>query len=144
MGAFAGILATEGEEVTWCKREEHEASESTGDLEVGEVFEPTTIKAIIRNVKADDLQLDPGCSVNDQRRIYTTTLLGQKDRVIYQGSSFEVGPPQIFRFRGAIEYVTAILRKREASVVLPEGVGFEWGFEWVSEGAKFEDGFERT
>jgi hypothetical protein len=107
-------------------------------------LEQETIKAIIQNVKADDVLLDPGCSVDDQRRIYTTVLLGLRDRVIYQGASFEVGPPQIFRLRGAIEYVTAVLKKREDVAALPPSAGFEWGFEWVSDAAKFEDGFERT
>jgi len=111
VGQFASILATEGENITWHQREEHEISQDTGDMEVGEVFEPTIIKAIVQPIRADQIIIEAGYSVEDYIRIYTDQAIQQKDKITWQGNDYEVLPPQTFKFRGAVEYYTAICRR---------------------------------
>lgn len=112
MTRFAQVLSAEGEEVTWHKREEGSEDPETGDLEVGEVFEPDqTIKAIVQSVRVDEVLIDAGYTVEDYIRIFTISAVQHKDTITWNGNDYEVLPPETIKFRGITEYITAICRR---------------------------------
>lgn len=112
MSHIAQIIEAEGEDVEWLKREEQDVDPDTGDIAVGTVFEPSrTIKAIVSRGSIAETIADPGYSTDDFIRLHTASQLQHKDRIVYQGSTFEVGPPDTIRFRGAIVLVQVLCKK---------------------------------
>lgn len=112
MSRFAQIAAREGETVQWLEREEGDEIPETGDLEGGSKFAAShDITAIVLPLRVTELDLEAGYSADEAISIKTASAIGHKDRLIWQGSTYELGPPEAVRFRGAVEFYRAQGRK---------------------------------
>ena len=105
MTRFEQILQSQGEDVTWHKRQEGVEDSETGDKTV--TWTTETIKAIVQSIPANEIIVEAGYTSEDYIRIFVTADIKHKDRITYKGVNYEVLPPQSVSFRGVLEYRTA-------------------------------------
>jgi len=89
---FAQILEKAGENLTLYSVVQSEGKTS--------YLEGIDIKAIVRLLRADELIIEPGYTLNDFIMIYTLLPIRQRDKIRRHGVDYEVGPVELFRFRG--------------------------------------------
>ena len=74
-------------------------------------FIETSIDALIRRVRAEEIFLEPGATPEQFLRIYCRDSLKLMDRIKYKGYVYEVLPPQTYKSRDNVAYRTALLKR---------------------------------
>lgn len=109
MTRFEQILQSQGEDVTWHKRQETTTDPETGDKTV--TWTTETIKAIVQSISANEIMVEAGYTSEDYIRIFVTADIKHKDKITYGNVDYEVLPPQLVSFQGVTEYRTAFCRR---------------------------------
>jgi len=112
MTRFEQFLRREGEDVTWHKRQEGAVDPETGDRAV--TWTTETIKAVVQSVSANEVLAEAGHTSQDFIRVFVTANIQHKDKLTWNGTDYEVLPPESVNFRGALEYRTALCRRLTA------------------------------
>jgi hypothetical protein len=73
--------------------------------------EGITIKAVIRLALPDEVVIEPGFMVTDFVKVYTIIPVRHHDKIMRNGVDYEVGSPQLFRFKGEPQYYAALCRR---------------------------------
>lgn len=75
----------------------------------------TSVNLFIQPVKATEIMLEAGYQVADYRKLYYSPNMNPtpafQDRVLYQGITYLVLPPQEYEVGGAIVYIKALIRR---------------------------------
>lgn len=75
----------------------------------------TSVNLFIQPVQAKEIMLEEGYQVADYRKIYYSPNLNPlpafQDRVLYQGITYMVLPPQEYEVGGGLVYIKALLRR---------------------------------
>jgi len=109
MTRFEQFLRREGEDVAWHKRQEGAVDPETGDRTV--TWTTETIKAVVQSVSANEVLVEAGHTSQDYIRVFVTANIQHKDKLTWNGSDYEVQPPESVHFRGTLEYHTAMCRR---------------------------------
>jgi len=109
---FTQFLRREGEDVTWHKRQEDAVDPETGDRVV--TWTTETIRALVQSVSANEFLVEAGHTSQDYIRVFVTANIQHKDKLTWNGSDYEVLPPESVHFRGKLEYRTALCRRLNA------------------------------
>jgi len=83
-------------------------------LRVGETVsygEGIDIKAIVSPTRAEEVLIEPGYTVDDFVTLYTFIPIRTHDKVRRHGLEYEIGPVQLFRFRGEHGHYRAVCRR---------------------------------
>jgi len=83
-------------------------------VEAGETVsysEGITIKAVVRLALPDEVVIEPGFMVTDFVKVYTLIPIRHHDKIMRNGVDYEVGSPQVFRFKGGPQYYAALCRR---------------------------------
>ena len=83
-------------------------------VEAGETVsyvEGITIKAVLKLALADEVVIEPGFMVTDFVKVYTVIPIRHHDKIMRNGVDYEVGSPQLFRFKGEPQYYAALCRR---------------------------------
>jgi len=100
---FTVILEEFGENVTL-----RSVLQSSETLSYGE---PINIKAFVRLAMPEELVIEPGYTVTDFMTVYTLIPIRHHDKLTRHGVDCEVGPVELFRFRGEPLYYRAMCRR---------------------------------
>jgi len=73
--------------------------------------EGITIKAVVRLALPDEVVIEPGFMVTDFVKVYTIIPVRHHDKIMRNGVDYEVGSPQLFRFKGEPQYYAALCRR---------------------------------
>jgi hypothetical protein len=73
--------------------------------------EGITIKAVVKSALADEVVIEPGFMVTDFIKVYTLVPVRHHDKIMRNGVDYEVGSPQVFRFKGEPQYYAALCRR---------------------------------
>lgn len=73
--------------------------------------EGITIKAVVRLAVPDEIVIEPGFMVTDFVKVYTVIPIRHHDKIMRNGVDYEVGSPQLFRFKGEPQYYAALCRR---------------------------------
>ena len=73
--------------------------------------EGITIKAVVRLAVPDEVLIEPGFMITDFVKVYTLVPIRHHDKMMRNGVDYEVGSPQVFRFKGVPQYYTALCRR---------------------------------
>jgi len=73
--------------------------------------EGITIKAVVRLAVPDEVLIEPGFMVTDFVKVYTLIPIRHHDKLMRNGVYYEVGSPQVFRFKGEPQYYAALCRR---------------------------------
>jgi hypothetical protein len=74
-------------------------------------LEGINVRAIVRLLRSDELVIEPGYALTDFIMIYTLLPVRQRDKIRRYGVDYEVGPVELFRFRGEPYYYRALCRR---------------------------------
>jgi len=83
-------------------------------LQTGETVsygEDITIKAIASLKLPEEIIIEPGYTINDFFTLHTFIPIRTHDKIRRQGVEYEVGPVQLFRFRGEPNHYRAVCRR---------------------------------
>lgn len=102
MTDFQTILEAEGETVTWYKR-----------TVTGETISWSTenVKMIVQPVRAEEIILQSGYTLEDYVKVFTISAIKQKDKVLWESAQWEILPVQPIKLRGVIQYYKATCRR---------------------------------
>ena len=100
---FTAILEGFGENVTL-----QSVLQSSETLSYGESI---NMKAFVRLTMPEELVIEPGYAVTDFLMVYTLIPIRHHDKLRRHGVDYEVGPVQLFRFRGEPLYYRALCRR---------------------------------
>jgi len=100
---FTPVLNAGGENITLYSIVE--AGESVG------YGEGVTVKAVVRLALPDEVVIEPGFMVTDFVKVYTLIPIRHHDKLMRNGVYYEVGSPQVFRFKGEPQYYAALCRR---------------------------------
>lgn len=107
---FEQLLRAYGIEVIWHRRQiESETDPDTGEPKI--TFATETIKAIVREVTAAEIELGGLMAENKAIIIYVHENVKYLDKITYNNEEYEVGPTQDFHFKGKLEYRMALCRR---------------------------------
>ena len=73
--------------------------------------EGITVKAIASLKLPEEIIIEPGYTINDFVTLYTFIPIRAHDKILRQGVEYEVGPVQLFRFRGEPNHYRAVCRR---------------------------------
>lgn len=73
--------------------------------------EAATITAIVNPAQASEMFIQPGYASSDVVRIYTVSNIAHRDKIVFDGEEYEVGPVEEFRFQNQLMYRTAACRR---------------------------------
>jgi len=74
-------------------------------------IEGITIKAVVKSALADEVVIEPGFMITDFIKVYTVIPVRHHDKIMRNGVEYEVGSPQVFRFKGEPQYYAALCRR---------------------------------
>jgi len=100
---FTPVLNAGGENVTL-----YSIVQSGETVSYGEGI---TIKAVVRLALPDEVVIEPGFMVTDFVKVYTLIPIRHHDKIMRNGVYYEVGSPQVFRFKGEPQYCAVLCRR---------------------------------
>ena len=83
-------------------------------VEAGEpvtYFESIAIKGLVRNIRADEIVIEPGYMITDFLAIYTFLPVRHHDKIRRHGTDYEVAELQVIRFRREPMYFRSVCRR---------------------------------
>jgi len=74
-------------------------------------YDPIPIKGVIRNVRQDEIIIEPGYMVTDFLMVYTFLPVRHHDKIRRHGVDYEVAQVDLFRFQGEPLYFRSVGRR---------------------------------
>jgi hypothetical protein len=100
VGNFDAILSQFGVEIEWLQYVD------------GSYVSKGNVKAILQPARIEQTLIEPGFTIDAYYRVYTNVDLAVKDRVVFQGKTWEVLSAQLFESSVLGEkYVAATVRR---------------------------------
>lgn len=106
MASAPSMILRRGEDVTWRSRSIGARDGTTGHAAI--TYTDTTIKVLVERLPSREFQTSAGGAVDEKIRVYTTSAIQYKDRIVYHSETYEVTTEPISHWKAYFYEVDAV------------------------------------